>query len=195
MSERWRRLRNWSWALWAPLTVAVVSASLALYLALWAAYDVVPGWHVGWLGVPRLSTTQIVPLLIGALGVTATTSAILAGVGKLAVVFPRQRLAFRIRLDRPAGGDPVIRVSGWNAGAFISAYSFTYELRDSDDVVCATDVVGGRGSTLVPGQGFDGQDLRVTAKDDRVGGKLIITWATDRSNRVRVTVLPVREPE
>ena len=191
MKERWRRLWNWPWYLWVPLIVAIVAAALAMWLALWAAYDIVPGLAFDWLGSPRLSTAQIVPFLIGALGVTATVSAILAGVGELRVVFPPQHLSFGLNLWRPEGRGPVLDLWGWNDGAFVSAFSFGYVWRDSKGAVFISNSKAGGGESLVPGQQFKADLIQVSGHEDALGGTLTVSWATDRSKNIRYTPLPV----
>ena len=155
-----------------------------------------PGVAFDWLGSPRLATAQIVPLLIGALGVTATVFAILAGVGELFEIFPRQHLSFGISLYRLENIGRVLSLFGVNDGAFVSTFSFGFVWRDRQGSVSVGSDQAGGGHSLVPGQQFRADDLiHVSGHEAALGGTITIRWAADRSKRTEVITLsvPTRE--
>ena len=193
MSERWRRFRSWSWALWVPLTVAVISAALALYLALWASYDIVPGLTFDWLGTPRLSTTQILPLLIGALGVMATVSAILAGVGELGVVFPRQRVTVGVARTVLTRDRWEIWVIVRNGDTYIAGLRVDLVLLDAsgNEVQRVQGVV--TDSNFLPGETKEGSYALMPGGEASVK-TIRLEWATDRRRGLQHKETPFPPP-
>ena len=190
------RKRFRPWGVWVPLTVAVISAALAMYLAVWSAYDIVPGWHVDWLGSPRLSTGQIIPLLIGGLGVTATTAAILAGVGELAVVLPKQSVTVGVSNPKwlARGSDGMsLDVGGRNGDTFVARVKVDMILVDASGTDIAQ-YAAGEGIDLLPYQEFKNTVRGVLPKHFAEAWSIRLVWATERRRGLQHAEMPFMRP-
>ncbi len=182
--------RTMSWRIWLPLTFAVVSGAVALYVAAWAALGV-PGSFLERLvtdGDPKHA-----PVLIGALGIVATVAAILTGVGELHEAFPPQQLFFwtEAALRGRGASETAVVLHLRNEGAFINGYRGHCSFVLSSGVTFSRDEPF-RGERLIPGEEVNVNSFAATTSVVE-GGSYEVTWWADRSMRGKTVRVPVNE--